>query len=191
MRFTRPPILDQLTDPDPRRPPTVYVSLGTVFNLESGDLLRRLVEGMNRFVGDEQIDVTVTTGPHVSAADLPTPRDGVRIADFVPLREVLGGCGAVVCHGGSGTVVAALSLGIPVAVLPMGADQPDNADRCRELGVGVVLDPLTASPDEIAEATRTALRDPALRSNARMLEREAARQPRLEELQELRQLLTD
>ena len=34
--------------------------------------------------------------------------------------------------------MAALSVGVPVVVIPMGADQPDNADRCVELGCGVV-----------------------------------------------------
>ena len=189
MRFTRPAILDQLTEPDTRRPPTVYVSLGTVFNLESGDLLDRLIVAMNRLVRDESVDVVITTGPHVAANDLPVPRNGVRIEEFVPLRNVLGGCGAVVCHGGSGTVVSALSLGIPVALLPMGADQPDNADRCRDLGVGVVLDPLTASPYEIVEATRAVLRDPELRSNAHALALEAAAQPRMDELPELQPFL--
>ena len=60
------------------------------------------------------------------------------------------------CHGGSGTIVDALSLGIPVVVLPMGADQVDNADRCEALGTNIALDPLTATLTEIADATRVA-----------------------------------
>ena len=78
----------------------------------------------------------------------------MRVEQFVPQHEVLGHCDAVVCHGGSGTLIAALSLGVPVVVLPMGADQPDNADRCEELGVGIVLDALTAEPATISAAVR-------------------------------------
>ena len=77
----------------------------------------------------------------------------------MPQHEILGRCAAVVSHGGSGTLVAALSLGVPVVVLPMGADQPDNADRCEALGVGVVLDPLTADGAMIATAVTEVMAD--------------------------------
>lgn len=188
-RFVRPAIIDQLADPGPRRPPSVFVSLGTVFNLESGDLLGRLVRAMNRFATTEGVDVFIATGPNIGVSELPAAGPRVHLSEFIPLAQVLGGCGTVVCHGGSGTVVAALSLGIPVVVLPIGADQPDNADRCIELGVGVVLDPLTATPGEIALATLSAMRDPELRAGARALELEAAAQPRTDDVTELHRIL--
>jgi UDP:flavonoid glycosyltransferase YjiC (YdhE family) len=102
---------------------------------------------------------------------------------------MLGRCQAVVCHAGSGTLVAALSLGIPVVTLPMGADQPDNAERCNELGVGVALDPLTATPAEIVESTDAVLRDPRFRAAAAVLAAEATSQAELVALPELRRLL--
>ena len=34
---------------------------------------------------------------------------------------------AMACHGGFGTVRAGLAAGVPLAVLPLFADQPDNA----------------------------------------------------------------
>ena len=108
---------------------------------------------------------------------------------FVPQHEVLGRCDAVVCHGGSGTLIAALSLGVPVVVLPMGADQPDNADRCEELGVGIVLDALTAEPSAISAAVRAVRTEPSYRQVAAELAREAADQPPVDELEELRALL--
>ena len=46
----------------------------------------------------------------------------------------------VVSHGGSGSVVGALAHGLPMVLLPLGADQPQNARRCAELGVARVLD---------------------------------------------------
>ena len=44
------------------------------------------------------------------------------------------------CHGGFGTVRAGLAAGVPLAVLPLFADQPYNARRVAELGAGVALD---------------------------------------------------
>jgi UDP:flavonoid glycosyltransferase YjiC (YdhE family) len=167
----------------------VYATLGTVFNLESGDLLARLVDAMNALTETNDVDVVITTGPGIDAAALPSPRARVRVESFVPQRELLGRCRAVVSHAGSGTLAAVLSLGIPVVTLPMGADQPDNADRCAELGVGIILDPLTATPAEITGATAAALHDPQLRSAAAAVAAGAAAQPSLDTLPELRHLL--
>jgi UDP:flavonoid glycosyltransferase YjiC (YdhE family) len=183
MRAVRPPILEQDVPSDGGA--SVYVTLGTVFNIESGDLLHRLVEAMARI----DAEVLITTGPHVEPGEFTAVASNVRIEQFVPQREVLGRCRAVVTHGGSGTLVAALSLGVPVVVLPMGADQPDNADRCADLGVGVVLDALTAGPPQIAAAVRAVLDDDRWARAAGRLAMEAAAQPRAADVDELRTLL--
>ena len=191
MRFVRPPIV---AASGPRCGPAngrslVYVTLGTVFNLESGDLLPRLVQAMNTLSVTAHIDSVISTGADIRSHDLPLPAPGVQIESFVPQRELLSRCHAVVCHGGSGTLIDALSLGIPVVVLPLGADQADNADRCEALGVGIALDPLTVAPASIAEATRTVIDVAGFSKAAATLAAEVLTQPRLEDLPELRQLL--
>jgi UDP:flavonoid glycosyltransferase YjiC (YdhE family) len=187
LRWVRPPILDAAEAPSTRAGarPFVYATLGTVFNVESGDLLERLVAALALV----EVDAVLTVGPHIAVGDLGPVPPNVRIAPFVPQHEVLRACQAVVCHGGSGTLVAALSLGVPVVVLPMGADQPDNADRCEDLGVGVVLDPLTATPVAIAEAIRQVLDDPRFAAGAASIAAEAVQQPKLADLAELIELL--
>jgi UDP:flavonoid glycosyltransferase YjiC (YdhE family) len=163
----------------------VYATLGTVFNVESGDLLARLVAGLGRV----PLDSLITIGPNIGVDEF-DPAPHVRIEQFVAQRDVLGQCDAVVCHGGSGTLMAALSVGVPVVVIPMGADQPDNADRCEDLGCGVVLDPLDATPDDIAEAVTQVTSDPRYQCNARQLASEVEAQPALRELPELVELLS-
>jgi len=166
------------------RPVDVYATLGTVFNVESGDLLPRVVAGL----GQVELDALVTVGPNI-APDEFASGSNVRVEQFVPQREVLGGCRAVVCHGGSGTLMAALCTGVPVVVLPMGADQPDNADRCEALGCGVVLDAVDATPEDIAAAVRCVTTEPRFGINARRLADEVAGQPALDELPQLLALL--
>ncbi len=184
VRAVRPPILDEATAVAPSSTtPFVYATLGTVFNLESGDLLHRLVRALEQ----APVDALVTVGPHIEPDEFGAV--GVRVEQFVPQHEVLGRCAAVVCHGGSGTLVAALSLGVPVVVLPMGADQPDNADRCEALGVGLVLDALTADAATIADAVTAVTSDRRYAKAAAELAAEAARQPRLDEVEELTALL--
>ena len=182
--WCRPPVLEQVRG-SPRQPRCVYGTLGTVFNVESGDLLSRLVQAFSRL----EIEALLTTGPHIGRHELPDAPARVQVEQFVPQHQVLARSRAVVCHGGSGTVIASLSLGVPVVLLPMGADQPDNADRCEELGVGVVLDPVSVEPDAIVAGMRTVMDDRPYAQAAARLASEAHGQPQLHEIADLHALL--
>jgi UDP:flavonoid glycosyltransferase YjiC (YdhE family) len=63
----------------------------------------------------------------------------VRHCAYAPFRHLLPHCAAVVHHGGIGTTAAALAAGTPQVILPLAWDQPDNARRVQQMGVGVRL----------------------------------------------------
>jgi UDP:flavonoid glycosyltransferase YjiC (YdhE family) len=149
--------------------PLVHVTLGTVFHQESGDLFARVLAGL----GHGDVDVVVTVGREIDPAELGPGPDHVHVARYLPQALLLSHCSLVVSHGGSGTVVNALTLGVPLVLLPMGADQPWNADRCEAMGVGVVLDPLTASTTDIGAAVGEVLGSPPYRHAAMLLREEA------------------
>lgn len=150
--------------------PRVYFSLGTIFDLESGDLFERVIEAL----GTLQIDAVTTVGRRLDPRMLgPTPAN-VRIERYVPQQEILPSSSLVVSHGGSGSVLGALTHGLPLVVLPLGADQPLNADRCHATGVGRVVDAATADPALIAEAISGVLADPSYRTAAQRLQAELA-----------------
>ncbi|WP_222266408.1 glycosyltransferase [Modestobacter marinus] len=174
----RPPILDEAVPagPAPPRPrrKSVYVTLGTIFAQESGDLFPRLLAGLH----EPDVDVLVTVGRQLDPAELGPQPANVRIERFVPLAEALADRDLVVSHAGSGTVVATLALGLPSLLLPMGADQPWVADRGRALGVCRVLDPLTCTPGEVrSDALHLLAGDCPERAAARELARRARALP--------------
>jgi len=74
-----------------------------------------------------------------------------------------------VTHGGFNTIQAALSQGLPLVVLPVGADQPLNAASCAALGIGRVVGPEDRTPEAIRAAVRAVLADPSYRAAARRL----------------------
>ncbi len=154
--------------PPPARPspgrskPRVYVTLGTVFGLESGDLLARLVAALREL----PVDLVVTVGPDIDPAELGPQPDAVRVERYRPQDEILPRCRAVLSHGGSGSVLGALRHGLPSLLLPLGADQPLNAARCEVLGVASVADPMTFTPESIREALTQLLGDSPLRRSA-------------------------
>jgi UDP:flavonoid glycosyltransferase YjiC (YdhE family) len=153
--------------------PLVYATLGTIFDLEAGDLFSRMLAGLSSL----PVDVLATVGTRLEPAELGPQRDGVRVERFVPQAEVLPASDVVVCHGGSGSVVGALAWGRPILVLPMGADQLDNAARVEALGVGISLDVMTATPQDIAAAVREILDDHSYERAAKAIAEEARALP--------------
>jgi len=139
--------------------PTVWFTLGTVFHQESGDLFGRVLAGLGRV----EASVVVTVGREIDPAELGPPPANVRVERYVPQQFLLPRCDLLVCHAGSGSVLGALASGVPMLLLPMGADQPANADQCAALGVATVLDPLTTTPAEVTAEARVLLTDPRFR----------------------------
>jgi UDP:flavonoid glycosyltransferase YjiC (YdhE family) len=148
--------------------PTVFFSLGTVFHVESGDLFSRVIAGLR----DLPIALLVALGDEMDPAELGPQPPNVHVERFLLPSQVLPRCAVVVSHGGSGSVIGALAHGLPMVLLPLGADQPLNAARCEALGVARVLDSLTASPHVVRDAVTDVLDDPGYRRAAGGLRRE-------------------
>jgi UDP:flavonoid glycosyltransferase YjiC (YdhE family) len=153
--------------------PTVYFTLGTVFNVESGDLFERVLAGLREL----PINVIATVGREIDPQEFGPQPANIQIARYIPQPAVLPHCAAVVSHGGSGSVIGALAHGLPMVLIPMGADQPLNAARCVELGVARSLDAVEATPEAVRAAIAAVLADPIFRQNAQRMRDEIAALP--------------
>lgn len=85
-------------------------------------------------------------------------------------------CDLVVSHGDSGSVLGALKYGL----LPTGADQPLNATRCEALNIGLTLDVMSATADEIRGAVSSVMSEPTYRLAAQRLRYEWLALPSIE-----------
>jgi UDP:flavonoid glycosyltransferase YjiC (YdhE family) len=65
--------------------------------------------------------------------------EGIAAFDYAPHSLVMPRACAIVHQGGIGTVGQALRAGKPKLIVTAGQDQPDNARRCLQLGVGRML----------------------------------------------------
>jgi UDP:flavonoid glycosyltransferase YjiC (YdhE family) len=153
--------------------PLVYFTLGTIFNLESGDLFERVPAGLSGL----PVSVIVTVGREVDPEALGRQPGNVRVEQYVPQSLLLLRCDLVVSHAGSGSVVGALAHGLPMVLLPIGADQPLNAARCEALGVARVLDPFHATSADVANAAEEVLADDRYRRSAERVQAEIAALP--------------
>jgi UDP:flavonoid glycosyltransferase YjiC (YdhE family) len=152
--------------------PTVYVTLGTVFN-DAQALFGVILEGLR----DEPINVIVTVGKAGDPAALGRQPPSVHVERYLPQTLLFSRCDAVVSHGGSGTMLSALSAGLPVLSIPQGADQFRNAERCRTAGVGKALWPHEVSAEAVKQSVRALLGDPSFRAAAAGLRKEIEAMP--------------
>ncbi len=152
---------------------TVYFTLGTIFNLESGDLFERVLAGLR----DLPMNTVVTVGREVDPQELGEQPGNVHIERYIPQSLLLPHCSLVVSHAGSGSVIGALAHGLPMVLIPIGADQPLNASRCEQLRVAQVLDALKATPESVRTAVSTVISDPTYRRNAERMRDEIAALP--------------
>jgi UDP:flavonoid glycosyltransferase YjiC (YdhE family) len=92
--------------------------------------------------------------------------DHVTVARWVNQADVLPHCAAVVSHGGSGTFLGALGLGLPQLCLPQAADQFRNAAAAVTTGAGLALAPDAATPEAVRDAVRRILLEDGFRGAA-------------------------
>lgn len=154
----------------PRRP-TVYVTLGTIWNTDL-DVFRLVIEALR-----DRVNLIVTVGRQNDPALLgPQPR-GVIIRSYIPQHEVLPWCDAVVAHGGSGTMLGALAHGVPLLVVPQGADQWSNAEQIVTAGAGQQLLRDELSAVAVRDCVMALLSEPSYRHAASNIKDEIRAMP--------------
>jgi UDP:flavonoid glycosyltransferase YjiC (YdhE family) len=108
-------------------------------------------------LGALDVDDVASIGSHVDPADLGPVPATVRLVLVVPQAVVLRRAAVVISHGGAGTVLGAASYGLPQFVVPLFADQWQNAVAVRDAGCGVFAGPDSRSVDDIDAGLRTLL----------------------------------
>ena len=80
------------------------------------------------------------SSPSATTSTRPTSTcpTGVQLSGYVRHTAMLPWASAVVTHAGLGTVLAGLAHGLPLVCLPLGREQPANAEAVARVGAGVV-----------------------------------------------------
>ena len=152
--------------------PTIYVTLGTVANHTP-----QVFETVIAAVAGQPVDVVVTVGPDRDPGGLGPLPPNVHVEHYLPQSLLFPSCDLVVCHGGSGTTLAALAFGLPLLVLPQEANQFWNADRTAALGAGELVRPDELTAAAVQGAVARLLGDPSYRERAGSLAAEIAAMP--------------
>jgi UDP:flavonoid glycosyltransferase YjiC (YdhE family) len=155
----------------------VYLSFGSVTGglPMAPALYRAALEAAGRVPAR----VLVTVGNELDLEAVGAAPANVHVTRWVPQADALAKASLVVSHGGSGTTLGALAAGLPLVVVPLFADQPQNARRVAEVGAGLVVEPLREGPSKalpssidavaLRDAILAGLRDDALARRAQAI----------------------
>ena len=146
--------------------PTVYATGGTIRDRPT------FCEAIIAGVRDLDVNLVVTLGRWLDPARFGPQPANVRLAGYISQTLLLPRCAVAVNHGGFSSVLGALACGVPLVILPDGADRPVNARRAAALGVAIVLEEGRRTPAAIRAAVRTVLEEPRYRQRARAVQAE-------------------
>lgn len=152
--------------------PTVHLSLGTIWNQDLS-VFRTVLDAL----AARPVNVVVTLGPGRDPAVLGMQPANVHVRSFIPYAQLLDHCDLVVCHGGAGSVLGALTAGLPLLVMPQAADQFYNAARVVAAGAGRCLHRADLTAHAVGRAVEQLLDDPSYRDVARSIAAEIAAMP--------------
>jgi UDP:flavonoid glycosyltransferase YjiC (YdhE family) len=152
--------------------PLVYASLGTVFNHQARPVFTAVLEALH----DEKVNVVVTVGNDNDPTDFGPQPDHIHVERFIPQSSLLPYCDVVVNQGGT-AILPILGHGLPLLLLPQGANQFHNAAACAAAGVGRQLLPDEVSAEAVRREVRTLLEEPSFRERAGRVQEEIAAMP--------------
>jgi UDP:flavonoid glycosyltransferase YjiC (YdhE family) len=148
------------------RRPLVYVSLGTALSrVRASEIFSKLLAGLQ----DADVEVVATVGRDLDPAALGPQPEHIHLERYLPLGALLPRCSLVVFHGGSGTLSHTVAHGLPMVILPLAADHPENAARCAELGASRTLDQDNLTPEHVRDVVLDVLHAPSYRLAAERL----------------------
>ncbi len=161
------PMLFELPYPEIELPegdgPLVLVAASTAQDHE----LKLVSTAIEAFEG-EPLRVLVSLNQDGGTWPGPVP-DNVTVVDWVSYSQVLPRASLIVTNGGHGTVVRALSEGVPLIVCPAGGDMGENGARVAWSGAGVMVPWGLLGPGPLRWAARSVLAEGRYAARARSI----------------------
>ncbi|NED93335.1 glycosyltransferase [Streptomyces sp. SID11233] len=147
--------------------PLALVSLGTLYNKQP-EFFRACVDAF----ADLDWDVVIAHAGGVAEGGLGELPPNVRVHSFVPQGAVLKHASLMINHGGTSTVLQAVSEGVPVISVPQMAELHATATRVEQLGVGAKILRKDISPEKIRETVLALAADESVAAKVAWLRQE-------------------
>ncbi len=138
--------------------PIVYVSFGTIYHARA-TLLEMILRGLSTL--DVNVVVATPALPECFVDALPANCTWLKLSDQIAALEH---ADAFVSHGGHSSFLEAIRIGVPVLVVPLASDQPNQAFFAEHHGIGRAIHPDVLEPEGVAKTIASMLTDEKLKT---------------------------
>jgi len=139
--------------------PLVVVSFGSFLSARD-DVLGRVVTALRGADAGGGLRVALATGSAEPSRLGAIPGNWL-VRPFIPQVALVRHAALAITHAGNNGVTEALAAGVPLLVLPFSTDQFAVAADLERAGLGLALDPNSATPGQIRAAALAVLEGPA------------------------------
>ena len=147
--------------------PLIYASVGTLQNR-----LLYIFHDIATACADFDVQLVLSLGRGINANALSDLPGSPIIVNYAPQLELLQTATLAITHAGSGTILDALSYGVPLVALPIANDQPATAARLAWSGAGKVIPFSRLSAPKLRKAIATVLGQASYRHHAARLQQQ-------------------
>jgi MGT family glycosyltransferase len=174
VRYVGPAFWEPRTEAEPEfelppGSPFVLASLSTTYQAAERYLCTLVAA-----LGKLPVSALVTTGAAYDATELGSLPPNVKLRSYVRHSLLLERAALFISHGGHGSVMRALSNGVPLVCVPFGRDQRDVALRAERTGAAVVLRSRLLSARRLSRAMQRVLNEPSYQADADRMARRLA-----------------
>ena len=142
--------------------PLISIALGTIFN-DNAAFYRLCLDA---FAG-LPYQVVLATGTNIDLFELGTIPNNFLVKPFVPQLQLLQRAALFITHSGMNSVSGGLWAGVPLLMVPQGADQFLIAKRVQRLGAGKLLRPRRLTAQRLRTAAEEILAQPMFQQRSR------------------------
>lgn len=139
--------------------PIVYFSMGTILKKKS------LVKKCIRAFRGKKVDVIISLGQSVELSKMKVNAENIHLFQHVDQLDVLKHAAVFITHAGMNSVNESIYHEVPMVAIPMCTDAFANAERVRELQIGVKLSKYFVTAGRLRRSTMRVLADAKMRKN--------------------------
>ncbi|WP_379127433.1 macrolide family glycosyltransferase [Paenibacillus sp. sgz500958] len=144
--------------------PLIYISFGSIYT-DRPEFYQKCIAAFK----DSGAKVIMSVGRNMDLSIFGEPPENIEIRSFVPQLEILRDADVFISHAGYNSVCEAMVFGVPMVLLPQGADQFAIADRLEELGAGLYIRNEEITASQLKEITFETMNNEYIQLNARAL----------------------
>ena len=139
----------------------LFLSMGSMGGIDL-ELMRKLIASLSKI----KHKVIVSKGLLGDELEL---ADNMWGENFLPQTKILPLVDLVLTHGGNNSITESFYFGKPMVVMPLFADQYDNAQRIQDKGYGIRLEPYNDGDAELHSAIESLLSNNKLTEDLKIM----------------------